>query len=151
MNKIEFTDDLLTGNQNLDNQHRKLISIYNEFVSFVSEHGLNTSDTYSESHNILNKLITYTQIHFEYEEDLMTQMGYDDISNHKQLHADIVEKLSDYCIEIFNDKSVVADIVDFFENWVLNHIKKSDVEFMRAYQNKEKITGSTFHKNYMLQ
>lgn len=136
MQHIEFTDDLLTGNKTLDEQHEKLIKIYNDFVEFIGSNGLATPEGYGESHRILNKLMLYTQNHFKYEEGFMRDIDYSEIDNHILLHADILEKLSDLCIEIFDDESLVFVIAHFFETWIINHIKKSDADFMLEYKNK---------------
>ena len=127
---VEFTDDLLLGDDVLDLQHRELISIYNEFLTFLNEHGMETVRTQSELHVILDKLIKYAGKHFAYEEQCMQQAGYLNLQHHQFEHNAIAEKLADYCVEIFSRTNMIYDFVVFFESWIITHIKKSDFDFI---------------------
>lgn len=140
MKHIEFTNDLLSGNLILDNQHKKIISLYNDYVTLVNANGIDNSKTLSETHNLLNDLIDYTQMHFDYEENFMKKIDYSDFDHHQAKHWAIVEKLSEYCIGIFGnfDRSmVITDIANFFEDWIINHIKRDDFAYMEEHRHKQ--------------
>ena len=68
---IEWTDELSVGIQEIDDQHRLLVSILNKLHTAMYEHqGKEVAE------KILNELVDYTKIHFAVEESLMRVLGY---------------------------------------------------------------------------
>jgi|GEM_PF-3255256 len=56
---------------------------------------MNSNAGQSAVGNVLNKLIRYTETHFNFEEDLFTKHGYEETNAHKDIHRKIVAKLLD--------------------------------------------------------
>lgn len=136
---IEFTPDLMLGNPVLDAQHREIICIYNDFLTFININGVETNETKKELHHIIDKLFNYVQKHFDYEEMYMAKHGYSDLEKHKFEHLAIAEKLTDYCLEIFGTTDIIHDFVLFFESWIVTHIKKSDFDFIYSTRKNKQI------------
>ena len=102
----EFTDDLVTGNEMIDTQHKVLICKINDLLKSCEERS-----NQSGAARMLNFLADYTEYHFNEEEALQESINYPGIKEHKEKHA-FVEKVSEkvrdwlyYHIQTF-DRSV---------------------------------------------
>lgn len=136
LHKIEFTDDLRTGIDTLDRQHRKIFDIYNKMVYML----IDTNDIREIANNfhiVVNDLAKYVMCHFTEEERFMKQMNYSHFEEHKKSHIEIHEKLMDYCLEISKNTVLIDEFLEFFIDWLLNHIKKRDLDFIREYRQKK--------------
>ena len=60
---------LETGNAEIDDQHRQLIELMDEFIEVDDRAPF-------EVFNMLDKIMEFTNIHFLMEEELMAQVGY---------------------------------------------------------------------------
>ena len=67
----EFTDDLVTGNEMIDTQHRELISKINDLLKSCEERS-----NQSGAARMLNFLADYTEYHFNEEEALQQSINY---------------------------------------------------------------------------
>ena len=73
----EFTDDLITGNEMIDSQHRELISRINDLLVSCE----NRSNQ-SGAARLLNYLADYTDFHFKEEEAFQKEIGYPGLKEH---------------------------------------------------------------------
>lgn len=122
----DFTPELETGNQLIDEEHRELIDAINNLLLACGE-----GKGRGEIRKTLEFLNDYIAYHFSDEEKLQRQYGYPDYETHKRYHEEY--------------KGVVAGILDEFEQggatvalvsktnqaiagWLLNHIQKEDVK-----------------------
>ena len=99
MNMITWSDEYSVGVSELDNQHKKIIALINEL------HASRDISSRSEKlHNILGRIIIYAQNHLDYEENLLRENGYPDLENHLRKHQDYKQKVSDFAVDILEDR-----------------------------------------------
>ncbi len=122
---FNWTDDLSVHIPSIDEQHKKLISMINDFY-----------DSFKSGHNreklveLVAGLKEYTSYHFTTEENLLTKHGYEDYDNHKKQHDTFVEKVNDFQERIESGKLVVSvEVTNFLKDWLINHIQKTDREY----------------------
>lgn len=141
---IEFTDDLKLGIQNIDDQHKKIIQLYNLFIIEVN-HMVIDDDTSAASigeiteippkiHELIDELMNYINFHFVDEEEFMAEINYSGYDEHLEKHLDIVDELSYYYDELKDGSLDIIAFALFFQNWIINHIKKDDTDYMEEYK-----------------
>ena len=148
---IAFTDDLVLGIDSIDNQHREIVRIYNMFVTEVN-HIIVTNTTsldgyvsnqdllkiYPNIKSIISSLSDYVIYHFSEEEKFMRSINYGDYENHVFLHADIRDEINFYKDALKENNFDIVDFIEFFYKWIVEHIKKSDTDYMKAYRTYKK-------------
>ena len=92
----EFTDNLVTGNEMIDSQHKELIEKINAVMESCEQ-----SNDKSVAVKTLDYLEDYTNYHFSAEEQLQREIDYPGFQKHKEQH------------EIF--KQTIADLQDMLQ------------------------------------
>ena len=120
-----FNDNLLTGNELIDGQHKEIIEKINKLVS-----ACDNGSCQIESVKMLDYLADYTEKHFLEEEALQEAVGYPGLKEHKQRHEEFrvaVKELHEMLEEEEGPsprfvKAVQENIID----WLYRHIKAFD-------------------------
>lgn len=132
----KFSDDLITGNEMIDNQHKELIEKINNLVRACEER----SDK-SGAVKMLNYLADYTEYHFKEEEGLQESIGYPGIEEHKKKHEELkqtVQELHDMLEEEEGpSEAFVQKLNEKVTEWLYYHIQTFDrsvaeYKFMRG-------------------
>lgn len=132
----EFTDDLVTGNETIDSQHKELINKINDLLKSCEERSNQTGAA-----RMLNYLADYTDFHFKEEEALQESIGYPGIKEHKEKHAELkntVQELYDMLTEEEGPTDAfVAMVNEKVTDWLYYHIQTFDrsvaeYKFMRG-------------------
>lgn len=108
----------------IDNQHKKLFEIVNDFyASIKNDHGRETV------FRTLNSLIQYAEQHFRDEEEIMAMAKYPDEEReaHKAKHEKLVEDIFALCEELEKDKELTVEHLELFLNeWLIQHVLLTD-------------------------
>lgn len=90
---MEWSDKLLTGVREVDEQHKKLVALINELYDAMKQgKGKEVID------KALDELVKYAGYHFSTEETLMTKYGYPELASHKREHENFKAKIKDFWI-----------------------------------------------------
>ncbi len=122
---MHWRDEYLLGIQEIDNQHKTLIGLFDAIEEAVKQ-GKNWTTTYFH----IAELRDYARFHFACEEALMRVFNFADITLHAAEHAHFLKFLS----EMENSslrKSMENDLVRQLRSWVTKHIVGSDRDFSR--------------------
>ncbi len=123
--KITFSDNLITGNKTIDDQHRELIARIDKFVK-VCEDG----DGKVTAINMLDYLAEYTEFHFTAEEKLQQDAGYPGYADHKAKHDEFkgtITVLHNYLDELDGpDQAFVDQVKTKVIDWLFGHIETYD-------------------------
>ena len=105
-----------------DSQHKKLFEIINQLAD-----AMRVGKGQAVISEIVNKLIHYTQTHFEQEEALMQQTKYPQLPAHQVLHRKLVADVQQFKRELDDGVRVnTVAILDFLKEWLTQHIQKVD-------------------------
>ena len=127
-NFIDWSDDLSVGVEQIDEQHKKLVSLVNEMHEAITER--RASEAAME---VLDQLILYTQTHFQMEEALMDLLEYEGFEEHKARHDELIEQVGELRTKLESGKaSINFALMHFLKRWLTNHILGDDAE-MGAY------------------
>jgi hemerythrin-like metal-binding protein len=115
----EWTEEMSLGLPSIDEEHRMLLTL----ISRISEATQRKSPR-TEIANIFDRLIEYTERHFQHEEALFREHAYADAEVHAAQHRDLAAQV----MELNRDRRAVlpANVSDFLVDWLRVHIMGSD-------------------------
>ena len=127
--RIIWTDELATGNEKIDEQHKKILNITNVFIDTCLK-----GEGKKVLGEMLDFLIDYTVEHFAYEEKLMTEYNYPEYKKHKKLHDNF--KITVIELKKQFDESGASDELNknlsiTVIKWLIGHIKFEDFKIAR--------------------
>lgn len=105
--------------ESVDNQHRELVNIINRLfvMVFIRESDKTISET-------LDRLIRFTETHFELEERLMQQAKYPDFKAHKLEHRILMEELDGLGMKYRGEKHpTYFEMLSALKRWLGRHIQ----------------------------
>lgn len=123
MKRIEWTPEMSVGIDMIDDDHKRLIDLLNDYIDAVdNDEGVFVFD------GLFKQFMDYTAYHFAREEDLMAAAGYSDLENHHLGHLKIIEQLNDMREQVLLSVSseMQDDVREFFLNWLQVHIMIKD-------------------------
>jgi hemerythrin len=124
---VQWSDSLSTGIDEIDKQHKFLVSTLNE-----ANRKLAADASRQTLEQILVDLIGYAIYHFEIEESLMKLFEYeaecaDDATLHIQDHRSFAQRMAAWRNDMRNGLEVDGnEILQFLKQWLTNHILGRD-------------------------
>lgn len=134
MHKIERIDEIYLGIKELDDQHFKVLELYNSIIK--AKEGKNEQ----ELMDLILKLIELWKKHFIYEEDLMEQYEYSGFAEHKNEHDEIMDSVSNLGEMYSNGFIYVTSFLALrLNHWIdehIAHIKGEDKKLAEYLKSK---------------
>lgn len=121
MKDLKWGKILSVGVEEIDEDHRKLVDIFNVLNHAVAE---DESPDYLRA--ILEELINCTVWHFSHEERLMLKHRYPDAAAHKQEHSELIVSAKDLQQAVLHGEAVNEQHIVFLERWLTEHILTAD-------------------------
>jgi len=124
---ITWRPEFSTGVAISDDQHRVLINMLNE-----ANTKLNDRSPIADFSKIVQGLLSYAGYHFQTEEGLMDEHGYDQLmgeeaATHRAQHKAFVEKVVAVRASLTAGQRIPkADLVTFLTEWLADHILNTD-------------------------
>ena len=123
MKDIVWDEILSVGVEEIDEDHRKLVNIFN-----ILNHSVIAEESSDYLAATLAELINCTVWHFSHEERLMLKHRYEGIEEHKAEHQELIKSAKELQQEILQaDKPVVDAHIEFLERWLTEHILTADL------------------------
>lgn len=130
---IEWTRDLDTSIDWVDEQHRKIVDCINNL------HAVEQSGSSREGvSDVMGQLIAYTRYHFAEEEKMLERAGYRLLDTHRGVHRGFIDKLHTIHDQYRRGADTSASLLALLENWLFSHIRVHD----RGYVATVKSTGA---------
>lgn len=123
MAHMEWTSDLDTGIEVIDNQHKRIVDYINEL-----HHAIESSDR-DEVGDVINQLIDYTQSHFTFEEEMMEEAGYPFLRAHQRVHGLFIRRVETFKEQFENGEDIARELHTVLKTWLVNHIKHDDADY----------------------
>lgn len=119
---VAWSDDLKTGIVEIDQQHKMLVDILNEFHQAVIHR-----QGRQQTGEILDRLIDYTQIHFDTEESYWQSMGLRDFSTHQAKHRQLLGEVNELRRRYYDEHlNISMELLHFLKMWLEQHILHTD-------------------------
>jgi len=123
MKDLVLDGTLQIGIDEIDDDHRKLVNLFN-----ILNHSLTEGATTDYVESVLEELINCTVWHFSHEERLMLKYGYDRYEEHKAEHKDLIESAKALQQKfIQKGKLDEGEDIEFLERWLTEHILVADL------------------------
>lgn len=124
MRNLTWSDTLSVAVDEIDDDHRRLVNLYNLFAHAVAD---GEAPDYLEA--VLEELISCTDWHFKHEERLMLKYGYKGFEEHKQEHCDLIEGVDEVRQKFLTaGKQATEEDIEFLERWLVEHILTTDMK-----------------------
>lgn len=122
---VFWNESLSVKIKTIDDQHKKLIEILNDFYdNIVSRTNIENTT------RLINELREYTVYHFAQEENYMKQLNYDHYPSHKKSHEQFIIKIDEVEEKIKQGKTVMSlEMTMFLKDWIKNHIMVADKKY----------------------
>ena len=129
------SDELKTGVQLIDNQHKAIFEKANE----IFELGVDFDK--KEFKKMISFLMSYTNNHFIEEENLMVDYEYVDLLEHRRQHNYFVEEIYKLYLRSTEniDQELLVDLKVLIIKWLADHINLHDKKFIEAMREKDKV------------
>ena len=125
MAHLVWQDDLNTGIQVIDNQHKRIVEMINHLRRPARQgtRGDRRGD---------RELVDYTLSHFAFEETLMEDAGYQFSRAHKKIHELFIRRVSEYRVRFQAGEDVGDELKGLLSRWLFNHIRNDDAGYVDA-------------------
>ena len=126
-NYLEFNSNLVTGNVEIDEQHKEWIDRINKLLSNCEE-GCGCK---VESIKMLDYMADYADYHFKAEEKLQEEVEYPALDEHKKKHDEFRQSVAELHEMLQEEegpsKAFVEAVRKNVVQWLINHIQTFDV------------------------
>ncbi len=124
-NQIEWKDEYSVGITHIDQDHKKLIKLLNQFT-VAYDHAM--SEEFEKE--ALEALIDYTKYHFEREEKMMRENDYPDFVAHQAKHQEMIGQVNQF-VDLYNKKGhdALKEVSEYLTVWLISHINGTDKEY----------------------
>ena len=123
---VEWSHDLDTGVDVIDNQHRRIVDYINELYEAQE------SGDRAAVGEVLDQVVEYTVSHFSFEESLMQKAGYEFLDSHRKVHELFIKRAGKYVERFNNDEDIAGELLSMLRRWLINHIKNEDSDYVPA-------------------
>ena len=132
----EFTDNLVTGNEMIDSQHKELIERMNKLLESCEQ-----SNDKAVAVKTLDYLADYTDYHFSAEEQLQREIEYPGFAKHHEQHEAVRQTIKELDEMLEEEEgpsnAFVEKVQENIVNWFYTHIQGFD-RSVAEYKNMRK-------------
>ncbi len=124
-----WTDDLSVQVKEIDDHHKKLISLINNQHDAIAAHmgKLAVKKT-------IRDLAAYSVYHFQAEEWYMQKFNYPGFLDHKAKHDAFIHQIADFERDYDHDRfGLTNDVMYFLIDWWTNHIRGTDKLYVPCF------------------
>lgn len=135
MSNINWSDELNTGIESIDEQHRHIVGLFN---------GLNDAHTHGNidsANKLLTDLIEFKILHCAHEESLLKQSDFPLYKMHKLSHELLINKFLVLHQRAENGEYVINEAIPLLKSTLVNHIKGEDADYA-TYVRESQRNGS---------
>lgn len=117
-----------TGNKYIDSQHQELIILLKKIGMLSS----NLNNDFEIENENINLLIQKIKKHFKDEIEILTNIGYSQVSNHEVIHNDLIQNLMGIFHDFKTGKIAYSSFLNYVEVEVINsHFLDEDLKFIK--------------------
>lgn len=132
LQQFVWSNKLMLGVNNMDDEHKILVDKINILVSVLSDQ-YEKKDKIS-LYNAFKDLAAYTREHFSHEEKFMESIRYPQLNSHKKIHEKLLEQVGRYGQQIENGTLDDQKLISFLRNWLISHIMGVDMQYAQHYK-----------------
>ena len=134
MSFMVWSEELNTGVDIIDRQHRELVAMLNRAAPVLAR---SSQDSMQAVGPLLDGLVNYAAVHFRTEEDMMATAGMDRRAreHHHATHAGFAEQVGRMAQSFSQGVDVTGDrLLSFLASWLVLHILGEDQAMARQFR-----------------
>lgn len=132
---MNWTVDLDTGIDVIDNQHKRIVDYINQLHHAIEK------NSREETGQVLDQLMEYTMSHFAFEEELQEEAGYPFVRAHKKVHDLFAKKMNEFHQRFELGEDISRQLMTTLRTWLVNHIKRDDADYASSVRVLLEVTG----------
>ena len=123
MKNITWDDSLNVDVEEIDEDHRRLVDLFN-----ILSHSVAEGDSADYIEAVLEELINCTIWHFSHEERLMLLYKYEGLEEHKEEHEELIESVRMLQKKFHKENKLLTnEDIEYLANWLTEHIVGYDM------------------------
>lgn len=124
MKNITWDDSLSVDIEEIDEDHRRLVDLFN-----ILNHSVAEGDSADYVEAVLEELITCTIWHFRHEERLMLLYKYKDLQGHREEHENLIASVRQLQQKFHQESRLLTnEDIEYLSNWLTQHILGYDMK-----------------------
>lgn len=125
MEFIGWRNEYSVGNEEIDNQHKKIFKLINDlYEAFITKKDDLSTD------EVLAALRDYSVNHFKTEEKMFERYNYVHKAEHKKEHESFINTVDKIIEESKGNKKLLSmKLTNFLQKWLINHILEEDMKY----------------------
>jgi hemerythrin-like metal-binding protein len=134
MSFMLWSEELNTGVDVIDSQHRELVDMLNRAAPVLAR---SSQDSMQVVGPLLDGLVNYAAVHFRTEEEMMASAGMDARAreHHHATHAGFAEQVARMAQSFSQGLDVTGDrLLSFLASWLVLHILGEDQAMARQFR-----------------
>ena len=125
MKNLIWTDNLNTGIDVIDTQHKRIVHYINKLYGVLS----NKADKAAVT-EVIDELLDYTQTHFVFEEGMLDDFNYAQLAEHRAVHAQFTEQVRHLRDSVDSSEGAAVELNNLMVTWLFNHILHEDAKYV---------------------
>lgn len=122
-----WSDELLTGDAMVDEQHRTLFDMVGRFAEALDAGG--DGEAVADA---LYEVLVYAEDHFRDEEALMERIEYPGLESQRRMHAAFAADAKEMARAFTEGHGVTGPVLlDYLTDWLDNHVRTQDMTLAR--------------------
>ncbi len=130
---MPWSDDFLTGIQQIDDQHRWLVDAINK----LHDANIQADPDREMVGDVLHGLVEYAINHFIVEEDLFKRFDYPESAAHLAEHNGFNRKATALLDQFEKGEAVNEAALEFLKDWLKHHILEIDMAYVPFFKEKD--------------
>ncbi|NPB07057.1 MAG: hemerythrin family protein [Aquificae bacterium] len=129
---VQWGPELELGIPEIDEQHRRLVEMLNEFYRELEE-----GHKHEAARRFFEELEQYVNEHFTYEEAFMRKIGFPELERHRKTH-ELFKKLVKEELKRYEsgDEKALREAVALALSWLYTHITRTDRKYAEYLKEK---------------
>ena len=123
---LTWTNNLDTGIEVIDGQHRRIVDYINQL------HDARLTENRKIIQKVIDDMVDYTISHFGFEETLIEDAGYEFTRPHKRVHELFIKRVNEYKQRFDAGENVTEELHSLLSRWLFNHILNDDAAYVKA-------------------
>ncbi len=124
MKKSRWDETLSVQVEEIDDDHRRLVALFEELEQAVRE-----GESQELTDMLAAELVSCTDCHFRHEERLMYRQGYPGLDEHRREHQELMATARTLLEERQAAGAAISpDDITFLDHWLTGHILGPDMD-----------------------
>lgn len=118
---LKWKAEYNTGISEIDYQHQYFLSLVKRITDIITD-----TNNHIYCHRLFTELVYYARFHFYSEETIMINYNYGDVDNHKEMHMDLIDLLTNEINSMSDNMSDYQHFIYFLLKWFVRHTMEED-------------------------